>query len=51
MWKILDHQENELSERAVKSDIALSRNVSFIPILFLPQIPYLNSPQERIEML
>lgn len=39
MWKNSGHQENEVSERAVKSDIALSSNVSFIPILFLPQFP------------
>lgn len=41
MWKNSDHQENELFKRAVKPDLALSSNVSFIPILFLPQIPYL----------
>lgn len=39
MWKNSAHQENELSERAVKSDSALSSNVSFIPILFLPRFP------------
>lgn len=39
MWKNQDHQENKLSKRAVKSDIALSSNVSFIPILFLPKFP------------
>lgn len=36
MWKNSEHQENELAKRAMKSDIALSSNVSFISILFFP---------------
>lgn len=37
--KIQSINKNELSKRAARSDIALSSNVSFIPILFFPKFP------------
>lgn len=41
MWKNLEHQENELSKRAVKSDIALFQQCFFYSHFIFPHIPCL----------